>query len=133
MTKQKRTVFYLSDRTGITAETLGHSLLTQFDGIEWETVNVPFLDEVDEAPETAQWEPVPAQGVRGLPQGSEAEIARLSCLRTGRNRRPRAGPVSGGLPSGAGLAFIWLLAADDPPRPCPVRTGRDHGAAPEPT
>ena len=49
MTKQKRTVFYLSDRTGITAETLGHSLLTQFDGIEWETINVPFLDDMDNA------------------------------------------------------------------------------------
>jgi regulator of PEP synthase PpsR (kinase-PPPase family) len=47
MTKQKRTVFYLSDRTGITAETLGHSLLTQFDGIEWETINVPFLDDIE--------------------------------------------------------------------------------------
>jgi regulator of PEP synthase PpsR (kinase-PPPase family) len=43
VTRQKRTVFYLSDRTGITAETLGHSLLTQFDGIEWEKINVPFL------------------------------------------------------------------------------------------
>lgn len=49
MTQQKRTVFYLSDRTGITAETLGHSLLTQFDGIEWETVNVPFLDDIENA------------------------------------------------------------------------------------
>lgn len=49
MTKQKRTVFYLSDRTGITAETLGHSLLTQFDGIDWETVNVPFLDDSEKA------------------------------------------------------------------------------------
>lgn len=49
MTKQKRTVFYLSDRTGITAETLGHSLLTQFDGIEWETINVPFLDDLEKA------------------------------------------------------------------------------------
>ncbi|MBL0010263.1 MAG: kinase/pyrophosphorylase [Nitrosomonas sp.] len=49
MTKQKRTVFYLSDRTGITAETLGHSLLTQFDGIEWETINVPFLDDIENA------------------------------------------------------------------------------------
>lgn len=47
MSKQKRTVFYLSDRTGITAETLGHSLLTQFDGIEWETINVPFLDDLE--------------------------------------------------------------------------------------
>ncbi|GJL74910.1 pyruvate, water dikinase regulatory protein [Nitrosomonas sp.] len=49
MINQKRTVFYLSDRTGITAETLGHSLLTQFDGIEWETVNVPFLDDIEKA------------------------------------------------------------------------------------
>lgn len=47
MLKQKRTVFFLSDRTGITAETLGHSLLTQFDGIEWVKVNIPFLDEID--------------------------------------------------------------------------------------
>lgn len=53
MTQQKRTVFYLSDRTGITAETLGHSLLTQFDGIEWETVNVPFLDDRGKANEIA--------------------------------------------------------------------------------
>ena len=47
MDKQKRTVFFLSDRTGITAETLGHSLLTQFDGIQWVKVNIPFLDEMD--------------------------------------------------------------------------------------
>lgn len=52
MTKQKRTVFYLSDRTGITAETLGHSLLTQFDGIAWETINVPFLDDIGKAKTT---------------------------------------------------------------------------------
>ncbi len=49
MIQQKRTVFYLSDRTGITAEMLGHSLLTQFDGIEWETINVPFLDTIAKA------------------------------------------------------------------------------------
>lgn len=54
MIKQKRTVYYLSDRTGITAETLGHSLLTQFDGIEWETVNVPFLDTVEIAKTVAE-------------------------------------------------------------------------------
>ncbi len=49
MSGQKRTVFYLSDRTGITAETLGHSLLTQFDNITWETVNAPFLDSIEKA------------------------------------------------------------------------------------
>lgn len=49
MIMQKRTVFYLSDRTGITAETLGNSLLTQFDGIAWEIVNIPFLDDCNKA------------------------------------------------------------------------------------
>lgn len=49
MGRQQRTVFYLSDRAGITAETLGHSLLTQFDGIEWKVINVPFLDDIDKA------------------------------------------------------------------------------------
>ncbi len=41
---KQRTVFFVSDRTGITAETLGHSLLTQFEGIRFKTVNLPFLD-----------------------------------------------------------------------------------------
>lgn len=54
MTRQKRTVFYLSDRTGITVETLGHSLLTQFDGIEWEMINVPFLDQIEKAKQVSQ-------------------------------------------------------------------------------
>lgn len=49
MAQQKRTVFYLSDGTGITAETLGYSLLTQFDGIQWNTVSVPFLDDIEKA------------------------------------------------------------------------------------
>jgi hypothetical protein len=52
--KNRRTVFYLSDRTGITVETLGHSLLTQFDGIKWRKVSIPFLDSEDKARETAE-------------------------------------------------------------------------------
>lgn len=39
----KRTVFFVSDRTGITAETLGHSLLTQFE-VDFHQVTMPFLD-----------------------------------------------------------------------------------------
>ena len=31
----RRTVFFLSDQTGVTAETMGHSLLTQFEGLEF--------------------------------------------------------------------------------------------------
>ncbi|MEZ5535520.1 MAG: pyruvate, water dikinase regulatory protein [Thiolinea sp.] len=49
-----RTVYFLSDRTGITAETLGHSLLTQFDGIHWRRSSIPFLDSMEKAIDTAE-------------------------------------------------------------------------------
>ncbi|MGH8718405.1 MAG: posphoenolpyruvate synthetase regulatory kinase/phosphorylase PpsR [Burkholderiales bacterium] len=51
---KKRTAFFISDRTGITAEMLGHSLLTQFEGIEFEHVTIPFLDSLEKARDTAQ-------------------------------------------------------------------------------
>ena len=38
-----RRVFYVSDRTGITAETLGRSLLTQFPDTEFRITNAPFV------------------------------------------------------------------------------------------
>lgn len=44
-----RTAFFISDRTGITAESLGHSLLSQFDGISFKRVRLPFLDTVEKA------------------------------------------------------------------------------------
>lgn len=40
----RRSVFFVSDRTGITAETLAHSLLTQFEGVDLEKINCPFID-----------------------------------------------------------------------------------------
>lgn len=46
---QKRPVFFISDRTGITAETLGHTLLTQFGSIEFEHHTYPFITSVDSA------------------------------------------------------------------------------------
>ena len=49
----QRTVFFISDQTGVTAETLGHSLLTQFDGLEFRPITVPFVDTVDKAKEIA--------------------------------------------------------------------------------
>ncbi len=45
----RRKIFFVSDQTGVTAETLGHSLLEQFDGLEFETTTVPFVDSVDKA------------------------------------------------------------------------------------
>lgn len=47
--KPHRTVFFVSDRTGITVETLGRSLLTQFDGIEFEQIALPFVDDEQKA------------------------------------------------------------------------------------
>ncbi len=47
----ERTVFFLSDQTGVTAETLGHSLLTQFDGHNFRQVTLPFIDSDDKAAE----------------------------------------------------------------------------------
>lgn len=47
--EKSRTVFFVSDRTGITAETLGHSLLTQFEGVRFRQVTVPFISTVDKA------------------------------------------------------------------------------------
>jgi hypothetical protein len=45
----QRTVFFVSDQTGVTAETLGASLLAQFDGQAFRHVTVPFIDSVDKA------------------------------------------------------------------------------------
>jgi len=50
----KRTVFFVSDQTGITAETMGHSLMTQFDGIEFRQLTVPFISTVDKAIEAVR-------------------------------------------------------------------------------
>ncbi|MFM9912490.1 MAG: pyruvate, water dikinase regulatory protein [Methylophilaceae bacterium] len=49
----KRSVFFISDSTGITAEALGLSLLAHFDGIEFEQHRVPFIDSADKAREVA--------------------------------------------------------------------------------
>lgn len=46
-----RTVFYISDGTGITAEMLGHSLVAQFEGVHFRQARVPFIDSVEKAKE----------------------------------------------------------------------------------
>jgi len=49
----RRTVFFISDGTGITAETIGHSVLTQFEGVELDTYRIPFVDADDKAEHAA--------------------------------------------------------------------------------
>src|SRR3990167_7760666 len=50
--KIQRAVFFVSDRTGITAELLGKTLLTQFPGIEFRKRSFPFVDTVEKAKAT---------------------------------------------------------------------------------
>ena len=50
----ERSVFFLSDQTGVTAETLGHSLLTQFEGQKFRQVTLPFIDSDDKAHEAVE-------------------------------------------------------------------------------
>ena len=49
-----RTAFFVSDRTGITVEALGHSLLTQFDDVSFTEVTVPFVDSPQKVAELVQ-------------------------------------------------------------------------------
>jgi regulator of PEP synthase PpsR (kinase-PPPase family) len=46
---ERRTVFFISDRTGITAEMLGNTLLTQFEDIHFHRVTIPFVDSIEKA------------------------------------------------------------------------------------
>ena len=50
----QRIVYFLSDQTGVTAETLGHSLLTQFNSQNFRQVTLPFIDTRDKAREAVQ-------------------------------------------------------------------------------
>ncbi len=45
----KRTVFFISDRTAITTETLGHSLLAQFPDVTFRQERLPFVDDLESA------------------------------------------------------------------------------------
>ena len=46
---KRRTIFFISDSTAITAETLGQSLLTQFEPLEFDQVTLPFVDTFSKA------------------------------------------------------------------------------------
>jgi len=50
----KRTAYFISDGTGITAEALGNSLLAQFSGINFDKITLPYIDSVQKARETVE-------------------------------------------------------------------------------
>lgn len=47
----RKRVFFISDRTGITVEALGSSLLTQFADLDFMRMTLPFIDSVEKARE----------------------------------------------------------------------------------
>lgn len=49
-----RTIFFLSDGTGITAETLGHALMSQFDNLDYRQVTIPFVRDRAQAENAVQ-------------------------------------------------------------------------------
>lgn len=50
----ERTVFIVSDSTGITAETFSHAVLSQFEQVQFEAIRLPFIDSIDKADAAAQ-------------------------------------------------------------------------------
>jgi regulator of PEP synthase PpsR (kinase-PPPase family) len=52
---QPRPIFFLSDGTGITAETLGNTLLTQFEGVTFHKTTLPFINTVERAKATVDY------------------------------------------------------------------------------
>lgn len=63
-----RTVFFVSDGTGITAETMGHTLLTQFEHIKYAQRTLPFIDSLNKARSTVEFinETASTDGVRPI-------------------------------------------------------------------
>ena len=49
-----RSVFFISDHTGLTTEMLGQSLLSQFETIEFQRVTLPFIDTTEKAQAAVQ-------------------------------------------------------------------------------
>jgi regulator of PEP synthase PpsR (kinase-PPPase family) len=49
MLPKQRSVFFISDRTGVTVEMLGHSLLAQFPAVPIKTLTLPFIDTAEKA------------------------------------------------------------------------------------
>ena len=49
-----RSIFFVSDGTGITAETMGASLITRFEGLRTRQVRIPFVDDPQKAREAVR-------------------------------------------------------------------------------
>ncbi len=75
----KRTVYFVSESTGITAEALGNSLISQFDSIDFEQVYMPFINTADRA----------AALTERMQEAAERDGARPICFATMMNTEIR--------------------------------------------
>lgn len=50
----RRSAYFISDRTGITSESLGNMLLTQFDSLEFKRETLPYVDTLEKAQAVAK-------------------------------------------------------------------------------
>jgi len=117
----QRTVFFISDGTGITAETLGHSLLTQFEGVEFKQVRIPFVDNEEKA----------RAAVRQIEQAAERDGERAIVFNTVVN--PELCSLlatSRGLVLDLFAAFLAPLEAELNTKRTP-KVGRAHGMSGE--
>ena len=82
-TPAQRTVFFLSDRTGITAEMLGNSLLTQFEDYQFQRVTIPFVDTPEKIEEAIKQvnATAAAQGRRPIVVSSVVDEAMSAMIR----------------------------------------------------
>ena len=63
----QRTAFFISDGTGITAETLGTSLLSQFDAVQFKRITMPYVDTPEKAEQASARITQAAQEDEGRP------------------------------------------------------------------
>ncbi|MEO8331842.1 MAG: pyruvate, water dikinase regulatory protein [Gallionella sp.] len=54
MKAASRAIFFVSDGTGITAETMGKGLLSQFEGMNFRQIRFPFVDSTEKAADCVQ-------------------------------------------------------------------------------
>lgn len=81
----RRTVFFVSDRTGISVETLGRGLLSQFEGIEFAQTALTFIDSEEKArAAVAQIDATATNGERPLVFATQVRPELRDILKTSR-------------------------------------------------
>jgi regulator of PEP synthase PpsR (kinase-PPPase family) len=83
----RRTVFFVSDRTGITAEMLGNSMLVQFDAMQFARQTIPFVDSPEKVEEVIVQinETARREGERPIVFSSVVDDAAAERIRNGAN------------------------------------------------